>query len=57
MRWAGNVARTGDRRLIYRALVGGVGGPEGKRPLGRPSRRCRDNFKMYLKEIEWMGVE
>jgi hypothetical protein len=28
-----------------------VGGPEGKRPLGRPRRRWEDNIKMDLREI------
>ena len=32
MRWAGYVARMGDRRGAHRVLVGK---PEGKRPLGR----------------------
>ena len=36
MRWAGNVARMGEERGVYRVLVGK---PEGKRPLGRPRRR------------------
>jgi hypothetical protein len=36
MRWAGHVARMGDRRGAYRVLVGK---PERKRPLGRPRRR------------------
>jgi len=36
MRWAGHVARMGDRKGVYRVLVGK---PEGKRPLWRP--RCR----------------
>ena len=35
-RWAGHVARMGERRGVYRVLVGK---PEGKRPLGRPRRR------------------
>ena len=39
----GHVARTGDRRGVYRVLVGK---PEGKRPLGRPRSRWKDNFKM-----------
>jgi hypothetical protein len=34
--------------LIYRVLVGK---PEGKRPLGRPRRRWKDNIKMGLKEV------
>jgi hypothetical protein len=33
------------------------GTPEGKRPLGRPRRRCVDNIKMDLREIGWDGVE
>jgi hypothetical protein len=32
MRWAGYVARMGEKRNVYRILVGK---PEGKRPLGR----------------------
>jgi hypothetical protein len=36
LRWAGHVARMGERRGAYRGLVGK---PEGRRPLGRP--RCR----------------
>ena len=36
MRWAGNLVHMGDRRGIYRILVGK---PEGKSPLGRPRRR------------------
>jgi len=36
MRWAGHVARMGERRGVYGVLVGK---PEGKRPLGRPRRR------------------
>ena len=35
MRWVRHVARMGERRGIYRVLVGK---PEGKRPLGRPRR-------------------
>jgi hypothetical protein len=32
MRWVGHVVSTGERRGVYRVLVGK---PEGKRPLGR----------------------
>jgi hypothetical protein len=32
MRWAGHVARMGEKRNVYRLLIGK---PEGKRPLGR----------------------
>ena len=41
MRWAGHVARTGERRGVYSVLVGK---PEGKRPLGRPRHRWEDNI-------------
>jgi hypothetical protein len=37
IRWAGHVARMGEKRNAYRLLVGK---PEGKRPLGRRRRRC-----------------
>jgi hypothetical protein len=35
-----------------------VGRPEGKRPLGRLTIRCRweDNIKMDLREIAWDGM-
>jgi hypothetical protein len=36
MKWAGHVARMGEKRNSYRLLVGK---PEGTRPLGRPRRR------------------
>ena len=45
MRWAGHVARMGERRGFYRVLVGES---EGKRPFGRPRRRWEDNIKMDL---------
>ena len=41
------VARMGERRGVYRVLVGK---PEGNRPLGRPRRRWEDNIKMDLQE-------
>jgi hypothetical protein len=47
MRWAGHVARMGEGRGVYRALVGR---PEGKRPPGRLRRRSEDNIKMGLRE-------
>ena len=48
MRWAGHLARRGDRRVIYRVLVWK---PEGKRPLGRSRLRWKDNIKMNLHEV------
>jgi len=41
MRWAGNVARVGDRRSAYRILEGR---PEGRRPLGRLKLRWENNI-------------
>jgi hypothetical protein len=41
------VARMGEGRGVYRVLVGRS---EGKRPLGRPRRRWKDNIKMDLRE-------
>jgi hypothetical protein len=48
MRWAGHVARMGERRGVHRVLVGQ---PEGTRPLGRSRRRWEDNIKMDLQEV------
>ena len=48
IRWAGHVARMGERRGVYRDLVGK---PEGRRPLGIPRRRWEDNIKMDLQEV------
>jgi hypothetical protein len=58
MRWAGHVARMGEKRNVYRLLVGK---PEGKRQLGRPKHRWTDNIKMDLLEIglsvlDWIGL-
>ena len=53
MRWAGNVARVGDRRGVYRVLVEK---PEGKRSLGRPFRR-ENNIKMELQDVGCGGVD
>jgi hypothetical protein len=50
MRWAGYVARIGEKRNAYRKMVGKS---EGKRPLGRPRCRWVENIKMYLREIGW----
>jgi hypothetical protein len=34
-----------------------VGKLEGKRPLGRPRRRCVDNIRMDLVEVGWGDVD
>jgi hypothetical protein len=48
------VARMGEGRNVYRVLVGK---PEGRRPLGRPRRRCEYGIKMDLRDMGWGGVE
>jgi len=45
MRWAGHVARMGDRRGVFRVVVRK---PQEKRPLGRPRLRWGDNIKKDL---------
>jgi hypothetical protein len=58
MRWEGHVVWMGEKRGVYRVLVGK---PEGKRPLGRPRRRWEDNIRMDLQEVgcggmDWIGL-
>jgi hypothetical protein len=53
LRWAGHVARMGEKRTLYSLFVGE---PEGKRPLGIPRCRWIDNIKIDLLEIELSGV-
>jgi len=54
MRREGHEARVGERRGVYRVLVGK---PEGKRQLGRPRRKWEDNIKMHLREVGRGGME
>jgi hypothetical protein len=47
----------GEERKVYKVLVGK---PEGKRPLGRPRRRCYDGIRMDLRETGlgvWIGFD
>jgi hypothetical protein len=58
MRQAGHVSRIGEKRNVYRSLVGK---PEGRRPLGRPRRRWIDNINLDLLEIglnvvDWISL-
>jgi hypothetical protein len=46
MIWEGHVAGMVQRRGAYSFLVGK---PEGKRPLGRPRSRFRDNIGNHFK--------
>jgi hypothetical protein len=52
MRWAGHVARMGEKRKAYRLLVGK---PEGKRALGRQRRRWVDNIVLGWILERWDG--
>ena len=45
IKWAGHVALMGERRGVYRVVVGK---PEGWRPLWRPRCKWGDNIKMDL---------
>jgi hypothetical protein len=49
MKWAGYVARMGEIRSGYSILVRT---PDGRRPLGRPRHRWKDNIRKELREIE-----
>jgi hypothetical protein len=45
MKWAGHIARMGEKRNAYRLLMRK---PEGKRPIGRQRRRWVDTIGMDL---------
>jgi hypothetical protein len=55
---SGTCSTCGEGRGVYRILVGKY---EGKRPLGRQSRRWDDNIKMDLQEascgiMDWIEL-
>ena len=49
LRLADQVARMEKGRSAFK-ISAGI--PTGKRPLGRPRRRCEDNIRMDLKEAD-----
>jgi hypothetical protein len=51
IRWAGHIARMGEKRNAYRLLVGKL---EGTRLLKRPTRRWVDNIRIDLGEVGWV---
>ena len=48
------MARTGERKIAYRALAGR---PEGKSQLGRRRRRRDYDIKMVLQEVGWRSMD
>ena len=54
IRWAGYVARMGERRGVYRVLVEKC---EGKRLLEKPRRRWEDYIKMDLQKVGCGGMD
>ena len=49
IRYEVHVTHMGDREVLYRVLVGKT---KGRRQLERIRRRCENNFKVYLHEME-----
>jgi hypothetical protein len=54
MKWAGHVARMGEKRGAYWVLVGK---PEGKRPIGKHRRSGEYNIKMDFQEVGCEGMD
>jgi hypothetical protein len=52
LRWAGHVARMGEKRKVYKVLVGKS---EGKTTLRRPRPRWEGGIRTDLREIGWWG--
>ena len=48
MRWAGHVARMREEKKCMQGFGGKL---EGKRSLGRPTRRWEDNIKIDIQEV------
>jgi hypothetical protein len=53
MRWVTNKTGMGEKRNAYTILAGI---PDGKRPSGIPRHRCKDNIKIYFKEMGWKSA-
>lgn len=47
MRCTGHIARIEEKINAYMIMVA----RQGKRPLGKPKRRCEDSIKIVLREI------
>jgi hypothetical protein len=53
VRWAGYVARRGEKIKTYGALMEKG---EGNRILRRPRRRYEHNIKIHVKEVRWESL-
>jgi hypothetical protein len=54
MRWAGNVAFIGQKKISYRILVRTR---EGRTPLERSRNRWKYNIEIFSRETECVGME
>jgi hypothetical protein len=54
MRYAGHVARMGEKTNLSRLLVGK---PKERRPVGKPRHMLVDNIQIDLVVIGWYGVD
>jgi len=54
MRWVENAARMGERRGVYRVLVGKL---EGNRSLGIHRCRREDNIKVDIQKVAYGDVD
>jgi hypothetical protein len=52
-KWAGHVARMGEKKNAYRFFVGK---PGGRRPLGRPRRRWVDLVEVGWGDVVWLRI-
>ena len=51
LRWAGHADRMEESRSSFKMLTGK---PTGKRPLGRPRRRCQDLEEIGVNAGNWV---
>ena len=52
--WAGNVSRKEEGSSVFKILTGK---PTGKRPLGRPRRRWKENIRMDFLRNRYQNEE
>jgi hypothetical protein len=54
MKWARHAAQIGERRDVYRVMVGKT---EGKSLFGRPRRRWENNINLDLPKVDCGGTD